>query len=315
MPVPLPSLTALYVALARGVATHESVLSRACTDPFAHQMLPGSLGMLVRLAAASQTAARALRYSSLGMFDHHAMRTALIDRMLHTAIDRGARQLALLGAGLDTRAHRLTVLSDVAVFEIDQARTQSYKRERAERLARHAREIHYASCDFQETMFEDVLRDARFAPEVPSCVIWEGVTMYLDEPAVERSLAALSRLCAPNSTLILTYAMRTESGAGAKSWAPLRALLAAIGEPIRFTCTTDEMEERLRKHGFRVLADVQPMSQTTGFGVQPLAMPLKNPLGRERLVVAERYADSRSRTKSKSATPSPIHDHVERADD
>jgi methyltransferase (TIGR00027 family) len=291
MPEPLPSLTALYVALARGVATHESVLSRACTDPFAHRLLPGSLGLFVRLAAASQAAARALRYSSLGMFDHHAMRTALIDRMLHASIDRGARQLVLLGAGLDTRAHRLPALSDVVVFEIDQARTQSYKRERAERLPRRAREIHYASCDFQETVFEDVLRDSRFTPEVPSCVIWEGVTMYLDEHAIESSLAALSKLCAPNSTLILTYAARTVGSPGAKSWAPLRALLASIGEPIRFTCTPDEMAERLRRHGFRVLADIQPMSQTTDFGLQPLALPLRNPLERERLVVAHRRAE------------------------
>jgi methyltransferase (TIGR00027 family) len=288
MPESLPSLTALYVALARGVATHESALSRACTDPFAHRLLPSSLGLLVRGAAASQATARALRYSSLGIFDHHAMRTALIDRMLHGAIERGARQLVLLGAGLDTRAHRLAALADVVVFEIDQARTQDYKRKRAEPLARRAREIHYASCDFQKTAFEDILLDAGFDPEVPSCVIWEGVTMYLDEPAVERALAALSELCAPQSTLILTYATRTVNGGGAKSWEPLRALLAAIAEPIRFTCNPDEMGERLRRHGFGLIADLQPMSQLADFDVQPLALPLKNPLERERIAVAER---------------------------
>jgi methyltransferase (TIGR00027 family) len=285
---PLPSLTALYVALARGVATHEAALSRACTDPFARDLLPNSLSMLVRGAASSRNAARALRYSSLGMFDHHAMRTALIDRMLHAAIDRGARQLVLLGAGLDTRAHRVSALSDVVVFEVDQARTQGYKRKRAKVLARHAREIRYAECDFEQSGFEGVLRAAGFDPAIPSCVIWEGVTMYLGEPAIESALSALSTLCAPRSTLILTYAASSVGNPPSMSWGPLRALLAAIAEPIRFTCNEVEMGERLGKHGFRALGDMQPMSRTTDFGIEPLAFPVRNPLERERIAVAER---------------------------
>jgi methyltransferase (TIGR00027 family) len=285
---PLPSLTALYVALARGVATHETALSRACVDPFARQLLPSSLGILVRSAASSQNAARALRYSSFGMFDHHAMRTALIDRMLHAAIDRGARQLVLLGAGLDTRAHRVSALSNVVVFEVDQAKTQDYKRKRAEFLSRRAREIRYAVCDFERSGFEDVLREAGFDPAIPSCVIWEGVTMYLAEPAIERSLSALSALCAPRSTLILTYAASTVGNQPSMSWGPLRALLAAIAEPIKFMCNGDEMGARLGGHGFRLLGDVQPMSQTMDFGIEPLAFPVRNPLERERIAVAER---------------------------
>jgi methyltransferase (TIGR00027 family) len=54
-------------------------------------------------------------------------RTKLIDDLIREAspvID----QLVILGAGYDTRAHRLGCLSDRAVYEIDHPSTQGYKR-------------------------------------------------------------------------------------------------------------------------------------------------------------------------------------------
>jgi methyltransferase (TIGR00027 family) len=284
----LPSLTALYVALGRGVATHEVALSRACHDPYAGQLLPAPLGALVWSAACSRFAARALRYGSFGMFDHHAMRTGLIDGMLEAAVDRGARQLVLLGAGLDTRGHRVPGLSDVVVFEVDHASTQGYKRRRAKPLAQRAREIRYVACDFEQLTFEDALQTAGFDPTIPSCVIWEGVTMYLVESAFERSLEALSALCAPRSTLILTYVTASTHRRSSAAWAPVHAMLSAIAEPIRFTCDANAMAGRLDKHGFRALSDAQPSAQKLAFGIKPLPFPLKNPLERERVVCSER---------------------------
>jgi methyltransferase (TIGR00027 family) len=284
----LPSLTAMYVALARGVATHEVALSRACHDPYAGQLLPGPLRALVWSAACSRFAARALRYGSFGMFDHHAMRTGLIDRMLDSAVERGARQLVLLGAGLDTRGHRAPGLSDVVVFEVDHASTQSYKRVRAEGLAARAREIRYVTCDFERLTFEDALQSAGFDPSIPSCVIWEGVAMYLVEPTFERSLAGLAALCAPSSTLILTYVTPPARPRAPAGWAPIHALLSAIAEPIRFTCDAEEMAGRLDKYGFRALRDAQPSAQKPEFGVAALPFPVGNPLQRERVVCSER---------------------------
>ncbi|MET0388324.1 MAG: SAM-dependent methyltransferase [Polyangiales bacterium] len=282
----LPSFTAFYVALARGVATHEAALSRACQDPVAQQLLPTPLRLLVQRAAASPTTARALRYSQLGMFDHHAMRTALVDQALHDALARGARQLVLLGAGLDTRGHRLPALSNTIVFEIDHPLTQGYKQRRANLLQRGAREIRYATCDFERDRFADVLHDAGFDPTQPSCVIWEGVTMYLQEPAVERALDTLSHLCCSGSTLITTYLWQVPTTD--VSWGTLRSILQAVAEPLRFDSSTEAMADRLKKHGFDVLADALPITRADDFGVSPLPFPAAAPAERERVVVAER---------------------------
>jgi methyltransferase (TIGR00027 family) len=286
----LPSFSALYVAFARGIATHDSALSRACKDPLAGRLLPRALRAVIRTAERSPAAARALRYSSLGMFDHHAMRTGVIDRWIETALERGARQLVLLGAGLDTRGHRMQRLTDAVVYEVDHADTQAFKRSRAGALELRAREIRYVSCDFQRSQFDEALTAAGFDASLPSCFVWEGVTMYLTESAFERSLAALSELCIPRSALILTYLTTAPELRRSAAWAPVHGLLSAIAEPVRFTCDVESMEARLRNHGFRTLADNQPLAQRTTFEVEPLQLPIKNPLERERVVCAERVA-------------------------
>jgi methyltransferase (TIGR00027 family) len=244
---------------------------------------------VIRSAERSPATARALRYGSLGMFDHHAMRTAVIDHMLEAAIGSGARQVVLLGAGLDTRGHRLPGLADLIVFEVDHAATQAFKRLRAHALQPRAREIRYISCDFQSSRFEDALHAAGFDSTLPSCIIWEGVTMYLSEAAFERSLAALSKLCAPRSILILTYLTRITERRSS-SWALLHGLLAAIAEPVRFASDTVDMAARLHAHGFRMLADDQPLAAQRRFEVVPIRLPFKNPLERERVVCSERVA-------------------------
>ena len=285
----LPSLSALYVAFARGVATHDADLSRACRDPAAVRLLPRPLRAVIRSAERSPATARALRYGSLGMFDHHAMRTGVIDHMLETAIGSGARQVVLLGAGLDTRGHRMPGLAGLVVFEVDRAATQAFKRLRAHALEPQAREIRYVSCDFQRSKFEDALHAAGFDATLPCCIIWEGVTMYLSEAAFERSLAALSKLCAPRSTLILTYVTRTPERQPS-TWAPLHALLSAIAEPIRFASDTVDMAARLHSHGFRTLADEPPLAAHPKFEVVPIRLPIRNPLERERIVCCVRVA-------------------------
>jgi methyltransferase (TIGR00027 family) len=276
------------VAFARGVATNEASLSRACSDPLAHRLLPYALGLLVRASGRSRVAARMLRYSSMGMFDHHALRTGIIDRAVLEAIRRGARQLVLLGAGLDTRAYRMPELSDVVVFEVDHASTQAYKRRRAQGLVSGAREIRYAACDFEHTSIDVALAGAGFDRTVPACVIWEGVTVFLPESAIEDTLTKLSTLCAGQSTLVATYASPPERARPSTSWTRSASILKAIAEPIRFTCSPEAMAARLLKHGFRVTADAQPFGQRLEFGIAPLPFRAASLAQVERVVVAER---------------------------
>jgi hypothetical protein len=47
------------------------------------------------------------------------VRTVAIDSYLREALARGIRQVVILGAGLDGRAHRVRELTEADVFEVD----------------------------------------------------------------------------------------------------------------------------------------------------------------------------------------------------
>ena len=45
-------------------------------------------------------------------------------------------------------------------------------------------------------------------PTAPTFVLWEGVTLYLSEPAVDATTRAVASLCAPGSLFAFTYVDR-----------------------------------------------------------------------------------------------------------
>jgi methyltransferase (TIGR00027 family) len=221
------------------------------------------------------------------MVDHLALRTGLIDAQVRAALARGARQLVLLGAGLDARGHRSPELAQTVIFEVDHPNTQAYKRKRTDSWPQVGRDIRYVPYDLIDGSLERALSSAGFDPKIPTCVVCEGVTMYLKEAAVVRALAALSRLCAPRSTLIVTYIV-PGAPRGSLIWKPGVALLAAVAEPFQFASTPEAMSERLAGYGFVKLSDTQPLEEAPALGVEPLPFRVTCPGERERLIVAER---------------------------
>lgn len=288
MIVGLPSLTAMYIANARAIASSDVELSRVCSDPFATRLLPAPLRLAALAAAAMPVAARALRYASFGMLDHVALRTALIDAQVRASWEAGVRQLVLLGAGLDARAHRLGELADAVVFEVDHASTQAYKRSHARNWTSARRDVRYVAVDLQTESCEAPLRAAGFDPTRPSCVVWEGVTMYLSPVAVKRTVAALSRISAPSSSVVATYLAGSAADRSAL-WRTNKALLSLIAEPLGFTSDPEAIASLFAEHGFRMQSDVQPLSQARALGIRLAGRPV-GPAERERVVVAVRTA-------------------------
>jgi methyltransferase (TIGR00027 family) len=249
----LPSITAMYVAFARGVSTYDTELSRICEDHFAEQLLPHGVGSVISIARSGSAAAaifRGLREASLGFFDHLALRTRIIDDAVTKATTDGARQVVLLGAGLDARAHRLRCLQNSTGFEVDFPSTQELKRRKASALPLAARAVRYAACDFNDVTLQEALVAIGFNPAQPTIWVWEGVTMYLPSEAVEASVAAMAELSAADSTLIVTY-VTPERAVFVPKLAPFMAgLLGVLAEPLRANFTPEAMAALLQKHGF-----------------------------------------------------------------
>ena len=248
------SLTAEWVAMIRAVYGASEAYAQ---DPVAEAILSRPLRRPTRLLRAIVARTPALlRLGSLigiGLPEGVALRTLRLDDLVHKAVDDGATQLLLLGAGLDVRAHRLADLRGVTVFEVDHPDTQRVKKRRLGDRAPLAREVRYVAVDFEKQDLGTELLAAGFSTSEKTAVVWEGVTMYLRPEARRGTLAVLGELLAPGSMVGITY-IRPEIVGGL--FRRLQAKpLALIGEPLIGAIGSDELAAELQEAGFEVYED------------------------------------------------------------
>ena len=98
-------------------------------------------------------------------------------------------QRVILGAGWDTRAYGLLKGRGATIFEVDAPGTQAVKRRAIEKS-----HVTFVSCDFNRQVWLDGLTEHGFDPTIRTFILWEGVTMYLDEQAMRRTLHTVSTL-------------------------------------------------------------------------------------------------------------------------
>ncbi len=228
-------------------------------DDHARALLPAWLRYPLRALEVEPRLLSAARLASLGLLDHVSLRTAAIDDELRTALARGARQLVILGAGLDARAYRLHDLHDVTAFEVDHPSTQAAKRSRLGSTEPTARSVTFVGVDFERDSLADRLAGAGHDVEQPTAWIWEGVTPYLRAEAIDATLQVLEARSAAASTLLTTYLTPSlVELALPVEIVPkpiLRASFSAIGEPIESAFEPDELRALLAAKSFELTSD------------------------------------------------------------
>jgi methyltransferase (TIGR00027 family) len=183
------------------------------------------------------------------------IRTRIIDDELDRFLAAGGRQLVLLGAGFDARAHRLAArLGDTKVFEVDHPATQRLKRARF-----GDGRATYVTWNFEaDPMRELPARLASVGHDrgKPTFTIWEGVTIYLTEGAIEATAATVHDYSAAGSRLCFTYTDTRALTSPRLRGRILRAVVRRVGEPFRFGWLPKELGGWWAARGFRVLSDV-----------------------------------------------------------
>lgn len=251
-----PSWTAQVVAASRALATDSRAAVCDPGDGAVKRLLP--LEVRVGLAALKATglAAFAVRVSA-GFVDHIALRAAILDHHVELAVESGIEQLVILGAGLDTRAHRLACLSDADVFEVDHPSTQRGKEEAARDLPTTARKLVHVSVDFERERATDRLAQSGHNAAARTIWLLEGVVPYLSEGALSGLLSEISAASAPGSQLALTYV--PADAPWLKLGGPvLRMVLSVAGEPFESPITGRALADLLRVHGMAVEHDSAP---------------------------------------------------------
>ena len=265
------------MTFARALADAGWTDARGFADPTARQLLPPA--WVAKLDALMARGGGRWHRALKRMADLLALRTMAIDAAVRDAVAAGARQLVILGAGLDGRAFRMPELAGIDVFEVDHPDTQAAKRARAAALPVKARSLQFVAVDFERDALADRIAAAGHRPGEPTVWIWEGVVMYLRDEAVRATLAAIAARSAPGSTLVVQY--NTRQGVDLCS----RLLLRLLGEPQVGLRSPQQLAAELTAAGFRVAAD----SGAADWAARFLATaPASNAGRRARLVIAQR---------------------------
>jgi methyltransferase (TIGR00027 family) len=187
-----------------------------------------------------------------------AARSRFSEDTLTACVQRGVRQVVVLGAGLDTFALRNPYAGlGVRVFEVDSPATQVWKRERLKHagLANPA-SITFVPVDFERQSLADGLAAAGFHAGRAAFFQWLGVVPYLTREAVSLTLDFIAGV--PDSEVVFDYAEPFENYPADRraNVIAVEASAAARGEPWLSLFDPTALSEMLRAKGFRVVEDL-----------------------------------------------------------
>jgi methyltransferase (TIGR00027 family) len=260
------SRTALMIARQRAahqLLDHGSILN----DPFALKILHEDEKDVLQFANAHPLA-------SIGRL-FTAARSRIAEDALSGAVDKGIRQIVILGAGLDTFAFRSSHgTRQFRIYEVDHPATQAWKRQLlAEAQLAIPPSLILVPVDFERDDLGAMLVSAGFQQDSPAFFTWLGVVPYLTQEAIGSTLEYIASI--ENSEVVFDYMEPPQAFSE-----EMRELVAKRTEQL------EKMNERwasrfepadiaaiLRAHGFCEIEDINFPEITSRFasGIQGLA--------------------------------------------
>ncbi|MBA2320587.1 MAG: SAM-dependent methyltransferase [Deltaproteobacteria bacterium] len=182
-------------------------------------------------------------------------RHRFMDDALLAALQAGAEQVILLGAGYDTRVWRLhEALRDIPVFEVDHPATGARKAALAAAGSDPLPTAHpiRVAMDFRTDRLDQRLLAAGARRGARTFVVWEGVSMYLTRAAVHDTLVLLRDLGGPGSEVVMDWWSLVDGPdvlSTVHRMAPL--MLHLLGEPLTLGIHPEEVPGFCARAGWR----------------------------------------------------------------
>lgn len=263
-----PSRTAFGAAALRA-AHQEAAEPRIFDDPLARRILGDA-----------ELPHRAWSQPRLRLFI--AVRHRFAEDGLARAVERGTRQVVVLGAGLDTFACR-NPYADVRVFEVDHPATSAWKQERLRDSGITVpANTDFVGCDFEHDDFLDELAGAGFEADRPAYFMWLGVVPYLSFDVVTATLRRIGALAGAEVVFDYPAPMSGLSRRARKLRKDLHRRVAALGEPFTDPIVPEDLAVTLRDAGF---TDVEDLDRA-GIVARYLGLPSDTPGGGGHIVHA-----------------------------
>ena len=257
--------TAQGVAKQRLIETIAEPNERVINDPYADRFVIGSgfiklMGHKLNVWLSQKLAP--------GFHEHLISRTRFIDELIKKSATSGVEQYVILGAGYDSRAHRLELPSSLRIFEVDQPEALDRKFSKLPKELPNSENVTYVNIDFSYQSLTEQLIAAGFNQSKSTVFTLEGVSQYITKEAVSSTIKELASLTKEaNSTFFMSYVddlldkdPEACFGKGypkaAKRAKLITNLSAKAGEPWISFYSTEEIESLLSQNGYSIKENV-----------------------------------------------------------
>ena len=169
---------------------------RVVDDPLAFRMLPPGARLFVRLMRIGWLRDWIIGMSEKsepGIWGDFLCRKRYIDDKLEDVCGR-IDAVVNLGAGFDTRAYRLSAISHLPVWEVDQQTNIVAKEERLNEIfGKVPSRVRLVVIDFDTEDLAAALSSNGYLSAGRTFFVWEGVTQYLTEEGVRKTFDFLAQ--------------------------------------------------------------------------------------------------------------------------
>lgn len=185
-----------------------------------------------------------------GQFEGFGYRKIFVQEQVEAVIERGGRQVLVVGAGFDTLCLRLAPQHpDVQFIELDHPATSAAKA-RGIALEGQPKNMNQIAADLGEHPLSKVLsNDGRWDRSMPSVLVAEGLFQYLTDEEVRGLLAEAAACTSPGSRLVFTHAK--------PGYRKLVTFLTKlVSEPWKSAVESEDLPEYVEGTGWTIISDV-----------------------------------------------------------
>lgn len=179
-------------------------------------------------------------------------REAYCEMMLRLAVQNGASQYVIIGAGFSTFPWRSPeLMGQLTVFEADFEDIQTEMLSRCKRAKLHIPEnLQFVQLDRTDSTLPDSLRSLGFDPAQKTVFSLPGASYYMTESQLHRLLSEIGEIAAEGSLFLLDYADETLFRTEDAHLKTMLHLAKAGGRPMQFCCHSSYLLRLLESHGF-----------------------------------------------------------------
>ena len=179
------------------------------------------------------------------------------ERFIESIADNKIKAVVNLGAGSDTRLYRLSEAQNISAWEVDQTVNIDVKRKAIEKaIGSFPGNVKQVSINFINQDIEDVLKQHGYLGNEKTFLIWEAVSQYINEAAVQKTFDFFSKVPV-GSRLVFTYILKDfikgENLYG-QEWGYKKFVLK--DKIWHFGFDPSQIEAYLNKNGWKLIEDI-----------------------------------------------------------